>query len=88
MGAPHEKVSKQELKDLIDVLPESELYAAKRYIQYWRDSHDSALKPLMEAPWDDEPFAEEDLNAIEQANENIATGRVLSQYEIEKELGL
>ena len=42
----------------------------------------------MEAPWDDEPFAEEDLNAIEEANEDIAASRVLSQSEIEKELGL
>ena len=88
MATERETVSKQELKDLIDGLPDVELHAAKRYIQYLRDSHAPLLKSLMEAPWDDEPLTEEDIKAIEESRKDIAAGRVVSQEELKRELGI
>ena len=81
-------VTKQELKDLIDDLPDLELHAVKRFIQYVRDVDDPVLRSLMEAPWDDEPVTEEDIAAFTETDEDFRTGNVFTQEEIEKELGL
>ena len=71
-----QEVTKQELKDLIDGLPDYELHAVKRFIQYVRDIDDPVLRSLMEAPWDDEPVTEEDIAAIEESNRDIAAGEL------------
>ena len=81
-----QEVTKQELKDLIDGLPDYELHAVKRFIQYVRDVDDPVLRSLMEAPWDDEPVTEEDIAAIAESDEDFRTGNVFTQEEIEKEL--
>lgn len=88
MATKQENVSKQEIKDLIDGLPDSELHAAKRYLQYLRDYNDPFLNALAKAPWDDEPLTEDDLKAIAESKEDIAAGRVVSQEELKKELGI
>ena len=83
-----EEVSRQELKDLIDGLPDLELHAIKRFIQYIRDMDDPLLRLMAEAPWDDEPVTEEDIAAFTETDEDFRTGNVFTQEEIEKELGL
>ena len=83
-----EEVSRQELKDLIDGLPDLELHAIKRFIQYIRDMDDPLLRLMAEAPWDDEPVTEEDIAAFTETDEDFRTGNVFTQEEIERELGL
>ena len=83
-----EEVSRQELKDLIDGLPDLELHAIKRFIQYIRDMDDPVLRIMAEAPWDDEPVTEEDLEAIEESNRDIAAGRVISHQDLKAGLGI
>ncbi len=83
-----EEVSRQEIKDLIDGLPDLELHAVKRFIQYIRDMNDPVFRILAEAPWDDEPVTDEDLEAIEESNRDIAAGRVISHQDLKAELGI
>ena len=83
-----QEVNRQEIKDLIDGLPDYELHAVKRFIQYVRDVDDPVLRSLIEAPWDDEPVTEEDVAAFTETDEDFRTGNVFTQEEIEKELGL
>ena len=78
---------KQEIITLIDSLPESDLHAVKRYVQYVRDLQDPFLNALANAPWDDEPMTSEDHVAIADAREDIAAGRTISAGELKEELG-
>ena len=83
-----EDVSRQAIKDLIDDLPDLELHAVKRFVQYVRDMDDPLLRLMAEAPWDDEPVTEEDLEAIEESNRDIAAGRVISHQDLKAGLGI
>ena len=78
---------KQEIITLIDSLPESDLHAVKRYVQYDRDLQDPFLNALANAPWDNEPLTDEDRAAIADAREDIAAGRTISAGELKEELG-
>ena len=80
--------AKREIISLIDNLPESELHAVKRYVQYVRDLQDPFLKALADAPWDDEPLTDEDRAAVAEAREDIAAGRTISVEDLRKELGI
>lgn len=80
--------TRREIISLIDGLPDSELHAVKRYIQYIRDLQDPFLNALAEAPWDDEPLTDEDLEAIAESKEDIVAGRVISAEELKRELGI
>ena len=70
--------AKQEIISLIDNLPESDLHAVKRYVQYVRDLQDPFLNALADAPWDDEPLTDADRAAIAEAREDVAAGRTIS----------
>ena len=83
-----QEVNREELKGLIDGLPDYELHAVKRFIQYVRDMDDPVLRSIIEAPWDDEPVTEEDLKAIAESNRDIAAGRVISHEDLKAELGI
>ena len=54
--------------------------AAKEFDPVW--------EAFKNAPLDDEPFTEEDKQAIKEANEDFAAGRGRSWKEIKEELGL
>ena len=57
---------REQIHRLIDELPEDELDAAKRYLQYLRDQGDPFMRALAEAAEDDEPSSsEEDASARE-----------------------
>ena len=45
--------TKDELHTLVDQLPERELEAAGRYLEYLRDIHDPVLRAFLAAPEDD-----------------------------------
>jgi len=79
---------RQNLKDMIDGLPERDLYAVKRYIQFLRYVDDPVAMSLAEAPLDDEPLTDEDVAALAEAKEDIKAGRLISHEEIMREFGL
>ena len=80
--------AKREIISLIDNLPESELHAVKRYVQFVRDLQDPFLNALADAPWDDEPLTDEDRAAVAEAREDIAAGRTISAGDLRKDLGI
>ena len=79
---------RQNLKDLIDGLPERDLYAVKRYIQFLHYVDDPVAMSLAEAPLDDEPLTDEDIAALAEAEEDIKAGRLIPAEEVYRELGL
>ena len=50
--------------------------------------YDPVWEAFLNAPPDDEPLTEEDMQAIEEAAADIAAGRVRPWKEIKEELGL
>lgn len=80
--------SKDDLHHLVERLPENEIHAAERFLEYLCDlSDDPVLKMLREAPEDDEPTtAEEDRRAAE-AWRQYECGEARPWREVRKELG-
>ena len=74
MTSQKEDSERDNLKRMIDALPGSELYAARRYLQFLHYHGDSLAWMLDNAPVDDEPVTDEDWIAIREADEEIAAG--------------
>lgn len=78
---------RERLHELVEDLPESEVYAALRFVEYLRRSDDDpVLKALRDALPDDEPLTEEDLAALQEAYEDLRQGRVVSHEEARRRL--
>jgi len=79
-------MSRDALHDLIDRIPEEELPAARRFLEYL------AINPIhraaLLAPPDDEPVTEADATAIARAQEEVREGKVASHAEILREFGV
>lgn len=80
-------VDREELKHLVDEVPESELEAAKRYLEFLRDV-DPIRRALDAAPLDDEPLTDEEREAVEEAESDIRAGRTMSMDEFKREFDL
>lgn len=71
-------IVKEELHRLVDALPEGEVAAARRYLEYLRDvGSDPVLRSFMAAPEDDEPLTKDDEAAIREAEEEVARGEAI-----------
>jgi hypothetical protein len=57
-------VTKTELHHLVDSLPDESVDAVGEWL---RRAHDPTIAQLDAAPWDDEPFTEEERAAVEAA---------------------
>ncbi|MGP8246136.1 MAG: hypothetical protein ACLQVN_16650 [Bryobacteraceae bacterium] len=79
-------MSRDTLHDLIDRIPEEELPAAKRFLEYLVVS--PAYRAALFAPPDDEPVTEEDAAAIARARSEVRAGNVISHDEVLREFGL
>jgi predicted transcriptional regulator len=76
---------RQVLHTLVDKLPDEELVAAERFLEYLRFRSEDSLRALLaEAPVDDEPVTEEDLAAIREGLAEKARGEVVSHEEAER----
>ncbi len=71
---------------LIDSLPESEVEAARRFLEYLRDSRDPVLTALLSAPDDDEPETDEERASVSEARQDIQAGRIVSPKTIWNEI--
>jgi hypothetical protein len=70
---------------LVDRIPEEELPAAKRFLEYLAVS--PAYRAALSAPPDDEPLTEADVTAIARARAEVRAGKVISHDEILREFG-
>jgi len=77
---------RDEVHELVDQLPDGELNAARRFVDYLRHHGDPFLKKLMEAP--SEPATDEERAAIEEGRRAVAAGDVVSDEELREKLGV
>ena len=79
-------MSRDTLHDLVDRIPEEELPAARRFLEYLVVS--PAYRAALFAPPDDEPVTEADVTAIARARDEVRAGNVTSHDEIQRDFGL
>jgi hypothetical protein len=83
-----EAKAKERLYRLVEQIPEGDIRAAERYLEYLAERGDPFIRKLMNAPLDDEPVTEEEEAGVREAWEDYKAGRVHSLEEIKQELGL
>ena len=71
---------------LVDRIPEEELSAAQRFLEYLAVS--PAYRAAFSAPRDDEPVTEGDAAAIVRAREEVRTGKVVAHDDVLREFGV
>lgn len=74
--------TREEVHRIIDELPENEIHAARRFLEYLRSLGDPVLRALAEAPEDDEPETEEERAAVAKARQEIAANKIVSAAEV------
>ena len=79
-------MSRESLHHLVDRLPDAELAAAQRFLEYL--AANPALRAALAAPPDDEPVTAQDLEAIRRAQDDVRSGRVSSHDDVLREFGL
>jgi len=79
-------MNRETLHSLVDRLPDQEIGAAARFLQYL-SSH-RAYRAALSAPIDDEPVTEADAKAFEQAKNDLRAARVVSHDDVRREFGL
>ena len=81
-------MSKQELYDLIDALPESELFPARRFLEFLLNQ--AKKKRVMEAfdraPEEENEISSEELKAIVEGEADLIKGRVHTWDKVLKDL--
>jgi hypothetical protein len=78
---------KERLHSLVEDLPEPEVHAALRFVEYLRrEAPDPVAQALQNAPFDDEPVTAEDLEELEAAERDLQEGHVVSHDEARREL--
>ncbi|MCB1036514.1 MAG: hypothetical protein KDD47_21995 [Acidobacteria bacterium] len=77
--------NRQALHALVDELPEPELPAARRFLEYLRQQPPDALRLVLDAaPLDDEPVTDDDLAAVREGFEEKARGETVSHAEVRR----
>jgi len=79
-------MSRETLHELVDRIPERELSAARRFLEYLASS--PAYRTALFASPDDEPITEGDARAIRKALDEVRTRRTVSHDEVHREFGL
>jgi hypothetical protein len=79
-------MSRHTLHELVDRIPEEELHAAQRFLEYLAVS--PAYRAALSAPPDDEPVTKGDAVAIARAQEELRKGRTIPHDDVLREFGL
>lgn len=72
--------------DLIDRIPEQEIGAAQRFLEYL--AVNPALRTVLSAHPDDEPVTDADAAAMTRAADDVRAGKVVSHDDVLREFGL
>ncbi len=83
-----EPLPKQRLHQLIDELPDEEIQPAQRYLEFLAACQDPLVRALESAPEDDEPIADDEREAVDEAERAAADGDVVSDAHVRAKLGL
>ena len=77
-------LTRRDIHYLVDALPERELAAAKRFLQFLQGvEYDSLHAALMAAPWDDEPESPEEIEAIQEAYQDAKQSAIVDDHELD-----
>ena len=79
-------MSRNVLHELVDRIPEEELSAAQRFLEYL--AVNPAYRVALSAPPDDEPVTAVDAAAIARAQEEVRTGKTIPHDDVLREFGL
>jgi hypothetical protein len=79
-------MSRDTLHQLVNRIPENDLIAAQRYLEYLATSQ--VYRAALAAAPDDEPVTEGDAQAIERTAVEIRAGKVVEHQEILREFGI
>lgn len=83
-----EAKARDRLYRLVDRLPDEEVHAAERYLEYLAEQGDPFIRKLMNAPYDDEAVTEEEKAGVREAWADYKAGCTQTLDEVEKELDL
>lgn len=86
MTAPLPPATRDGLHALVDALPDTDLAVAQHLLASL-DNLDPALRTALLAPVDDEPFTDEDRQAVESARAAHRRGEWVSSDDIRREIG-
>lgn len=79
--------TKNRLHQLVDELPESEVPAAERFLEYLRDRGlEPLVRALLSAPEDDEPETPEEAAAVQIAREQVDRGETVPWEDVKRRL--
>lgn len=86
MTATRTGKAKEDLHRLVDQLSPRDLTAARRFLEYLRDTSDPLLRALARAPLDDEPTTPEEDAAAEKAWQEYLRGEGVPLEQVKQEL--
>jgi hypothetical protein len=80
-------MSREMLHELIDRIPDGEILAARRFLEYLASN--PAYRAALAAPPDDEPVTSDDAEVIRKAGEDVRAGRArFPNDEVVREFGV
>jgi hypothetical protein len=79
-------MSRESLHNLVNRIPETELAAAQRFLEYLASN--PAYRAAALAPVDDEPVTDGDAAAIRRSLDDVRAGRTSSHDDVRAEFGL
>ncbi len=91
MDSPTTKTQTDDRERLVRLargVPEAEVRAAARYLEYLTDRADSYARFLLSVPETDRRLSEKCERRLEQAWDDVEAGRVHGSEEVKRELGL
>ncbi len=80
--------SRSRLHRLVDHLPEAEVHAAARYLEYLSERGDPLFRIAMVAPEEHEELSERGHRLLDEGRKDLAAGRTYTLDEVRRELGL
>ncbi len=83
-----ETATKTRLHRLVDKLPEGEVHAAERYLEYLTEQADPLVTALSNAVEVDEPLTDDDCAALEEGRLALDAGDTISDNELRAQLGI
>ena len=83
-----ETATKTRLHWLVDKLPDAEVHAAERYLEYLTEQADPLVTALSNAVEVDEPLTDDDRAALEEGRLALDAGDTVSDDELRTQLGI
>ncbi len=78
---------REDLHQLVDQLPEEEMQAAKRYLQFLRERRLPGLRAMLEAEEEDEELTDVAKRELQKRLRGAEAGGTVSHEQVLKELG-